>query len=506
MDPQPEIFNLEDFTSSSPETDPNVEGIPVQLTNSKSHSLQTSKIEYIDDLPEYPTSHIHGYSYVVASRGRSQNEMEQLVHEIQYSRRQQHGPRRPVKCPFFNCLVKRWTWKCSGIYACEFLNPFLQSYHHTFVDEDCWDVIRNTQRNIQILEANIGKRNAYSYYRSKNEFFNKGYACIDQLPTCKPVFKRHTQMNVHGEFPPYIGCSNGSNEFLTKHHRGSIQGHTSIDLQFLEDLFNHDIMPPTEECGVFESLASRRKYCDRDHLQGPGRLQHTSCGVIFTALVPVDINECPYILFTSHGIHQHPPPPPSKAPERILQGVKRIIQQIQDPSLTTAQFLRSPQLEAFCQQYGASTLAEIHSSFCNKDRIATIIQKQRLLSYPNGQDINGLLFLQNRDSLINEYIQEKYHDSQGTMIMDPFQELRNEFSSTIRALQNEIESVKNEPKPLQRPKPCLPDPEKFNGQSLKFDTWLASMKAKLRIDAPAIGDAVAQFYYVYLNLESKSKL
>ncbi|BCR83504.1 uncharacterized protein ACHE_80210S [Aspergillus chevalieri] len=87
--------------------------------------------------------------------------------------------------------------------------------------------------------------------------------------------------------------------------------------------------------------------------------------------------------------------------------------------------------------------------------------------------------------------------------MDPFQELRNEFSSTIRALQNEIESVKNEPKPLQRPKPCLPDPEKFNGQSLKFDTWLASMKAKLRIDAPAIGDAVAQFYYVYLNLESK---
>ena len=87
--------------------------------------------------------------------------------------------------------------------------------------------------------------------------------------------------------------------------------------------------------------------------------------------------------------------------------------------------------------------------------------------------------------------------------MDPFQELRNEFSSTIRALKNEIKSIKNQAKPPQRPKPCLPDPEKFNGQSLKFDTWLASMKAKLRIDAPAIGDAVAQFYYVYLNLESK---
>lgn len=87
--------------------------------------------------------------------------------------------------------------------------------------------------------------------------------------------------------------------------------------------------------------------------------------------------------------------------------------------------------------------------------------------------------------------------------MDPFQSLRNEFSSTIDDLWNEINIIKNQPKPPHRPKPSLPDPEKFSGQSLKFDTWLASMKAKLRIDAPAIGDDVAQFYYVYLNLESK---
>lgn len=87
--------------------------------------------------------------------------------------------------------------------------------------------------------------------------------------------------------------------------------------------------------------------------------------------------------------------------------------------------------------------------------------------------------------------------------MDPFQSLRNEFSSTIDDLWNEINIIKNQPKPPHRPKPSLPDPEKFSGQSLKFDTWLASMKAKLRIDAPAIGDDVVQFYYVYLNLESK---
>jgi len=52
-----------------------------------------------------------------------------------------------------------------------------------------------------------------------------------------------------------------------------------------------------------------------------------------------------------------------------------------------------------------------------------------------------------------------------------------------------------------RPKPSLPDPEKFNGQAYKFDTWLPSIEAKLLVDGEAIGSDVAQFYYVYLNLE-----
>lgn len=33
-----------------------------------------------------------------------------------------------------------------------------------------------------------------SYYRSKLTFFKRGLACIDQLPSCKPVFKRYRQM------------------------------------------------------------------------------------------------------------------------------------------------------------------------------------------------------------------------------------------------------------------------------------------------------------------------
>jgi hypothetical protein len=53
-----------------------------------------------------------------------------------------------------------------------------------------------------------------------------------------------------------------------------------------------------------------------------------------------------------------------------------------------------------------------------------------------------------------------------------------------------------------RPKASLPDPDKFTGQAHKFDTWLPAIRAKLQVDGDAIGDATAQFYYVYLNLDS----
>ncbi|KIN05194.1 hypothetical protein OIDMADRAFT_51015 [Oidiodendron maius Zn] len=53
-----------------------------------------------------------------------------------------------------------------------------------------------------------------------------------------------------------------------------------------------------------------------------------------------------------------------------------------------------------------------------------------------------------------------------------------------------------------RPKPALPAPDKFNGSTQRFDIWLPSIRAKLRVDGIAIGDPIAQFYYVFLNLDS----
>jgi len=47
----------------------------------------------------------------------------------------------------------------------------------------------------------------------------------------------------------------------------------------------------------------------------------------------------------------------------------------------------------------------------------------------------------------------------------------------------------------------LPDPAKFDGKAYYFNTWLPAIKAKIRVDRAALGDSIAQFYYIYNRLE-----
>jgi hypothetical protein len=83
--------------------------------------------------------------------------------------------------------------------------------------------------------------------------------------------------------------------------------------------------------------------------------------------------------------------------------------------------------------------------------------------------------------------------------MDTFQsQVQREFDG----LRSKIATLRA--KNTQKSK--LPDPEKFAGSTYKFDTWLPLIKAKLRINGPAIRDSITQFYYIYLNLESSVQL
>ncbi len=84
-------------------------------------------------------------------------------------------------------------------------------------------------------------------------------------------------------------------------------------------------------------------------------------------------------------------------------------------------------------------------------------------------------------------------DTFQAQVQREFDQLRAEIATLRTALARATKS---------NPRQKLPDPEKFASSSYKFDTWLPSIRAKLRVDGTAIGDATAQFYYVYLNLDS----
>jgi hypothetical protein len=104
--------------------------------------------------------------------------------------------------------------------------------------------------------------------------------------------------------------------------------------------------------------------------------------------------------------------------------------------------------------------------------------------------------------LAHEWVYSDFSDFSGislgietfqTQVQREFDGLRAEIATLRAALASQLPS---------RARPKLPDPEKFTRSTYKFDTWLPLIKAKIAVDRAVIRDAIAQFYYVYLNLES----
>ncbi|OJJ57920.1 hypothetical protein ASPSYDRAFT_1018177 [Aspergillus sydowii CBS 593.65] len=420
-------INVDNNVAATPAREAEVDPGFICLADTKTNSLMALHLERVDDLPEYPVSHEHGHVYAVEAGGRSREELVRMIHNVQYAWSQPYGQNgRQVFSPYLACYARKWTWKCSGIYCCEFLDQKIRSHHHTAVDESIWQEIEKHQGPAKLIESDMRKRDAYSYYRSKVTLFKINRACIDQLPDCKPVFRRSAHMPA-----PYIGCSNDTDDCLSKHHRPAGPVPATLDIEFLEELFNKGLLPPAEVCGTIEPVSSRKKYCGRDHPQGRGKLIHTPCEVIFNALVPVDLEGCPYVAFSSHGVHRHPPPLPSQTPKRIPKGISDVEVQKRDRGLTTKEFLESPGLADFCRKHNASSLAEIHPSFADNRLVTRLIRKVRLESEQSREDFNGLARLTETDKELSEYIKECYMDKGDFMVFCAYNDQIRLLSQTI---------------------------------------------------------------------------
>ena len=105
------------------------------------------------------------------------------------------------------------------------------------------------------------------------------------------------------------------------------------------------------------------------------------------------------------------------------------------------------------------------------------------------------------DRTQNPYIRPGFH----SFLIRFYLQLNIDPRQQLAAMQAQIIQLQSEIQALHLhscPKPALPDPDKFNSSTQRFDIWLLLIRAKLRVDGMAIGDPIAQFYYVFLNLDS----
>ncbi|KAF2809704.1 uncharacterized protein BDZ99DRAFT_387971, partial [Mytilinidion resinicola] len=210
----------------------------------------------------------------------------------------------------------------------------------------------------------------------------------------------------------YVSCINHTGQHHNGHYFKIVPTNLWPEIPFLIMRFNNQGLEPdkNEDCFVIETNQSRKKFC--------GRLLQATCNVVFNIFVPKDRTECEYILFTSHGTHTHPPPPGRRTPQELIAGLMSVISRINDPALTTNGLLKNPALREFCLQHQGKSLIDVHKSFANMDKVSVLIYKQRLLSYPEGQDIAGVehefktRHLGNPDA----YIQRIYNDGANILI------------------------------------------------------------------------------------------
>jgi hypothetical protein len=143
------------------------------------------------------------------------------------------------------------------------------------------------------------------------------------------------------------------------------------------------------------------------HPTSEGALIIIPCEVEFNAIIP---DHSPYFLWTSHGIHSHLPPPPTRAPNDVVRDLQAIVNRATDASTTRgtktsqhtsgatrlltslATLLRSGFLRSFLAAKAVESIGDLHLSFTKKDRIRAMISLAKLSLFPEGPHFAGVQF------------------------------------------------------------------------------------------------------------------
>lgn len=221
----------------------------------------------------------------------------------------------------------------------------------------------------------------------------------------------------------FIGCSEDILNISVKHYAQAIPTE-DLDIKYLYSLVGYGVNKIHDKCIYVGNQLDRRITCGMymvgicgawaqsilgfDHTQGTGTIRSAKCNAKIDIYLAADLKRFPYICIVTRGSHSHFPPFPTRIPSDIYADIQQAIVDSELLTLTSSivpaytacihrlilnieRFLSSPQHQYLCRAYGAHMLAEVHRSLNNEDRIGAIIKKERLLRYPFGTDIAGII-------------------------------------------------------------------------------------------------------------------
>ncbi|KAI9103870.1 hypothetical protein DFS34DRAFT_668139 [Phlyctochytrium arcticum] len=128
----------------------------------------------------------------------------------------------------------------------------------------------------------------------------------------------------------FLGCSQWAPH--QNHYYHFIK--PELDMEYLERLIPTQYQPPAQRvatavapCKTIMSVLSKQRTCldlhkldDGDFIEAKMVRKH--CPVKFIEVTPIDEDGCPYLILISTGVHNHPPPPPSKLPTNIRKQIE----------------------------------------------------------------------------------------------------------------------------------------------------------------------------------------
>ncbi|KAH6974844.1 hypothetical protein EDB80DRAFT_741147 [Ilyonectria destructans] len=381
---------------------------------------------YVPTIPIWPKSSETGVGYVVFTESLPREIKEKPWKMFQYSLKRSQPPEQTSSHFLESTPCSYYKYECTGVKICEYLDPRLRDWHHSEVSNGYWNLWEQHQRELNVRSD---ERDAVAWAWAIQTDYKRYRSCRKSTSghtvTCRPVYFKDETHQINGEFVSKVYCQHW--RYNNDHQYSVVPARFNNVLFLIENIIlglETEATPPRDTCCTVDRTTPQRLTCDIAHIpSGCGKIVRVQCGVIWKVFIPHDPT-VPYLLITSHGIHNHPPPPPSKVPLDVLVKLRETITQRERTPDSLNLWVRSPGVENLCRSYNSRSLAQVHPSLANISRLRYLFRSQQAIHFPLGVSRLGAYheYLTHHKNNNNRYIQIFEDDGVNLLIVTFYRE------------------------------------------------------------------------------------